>query len=178
MNSNTYSFIAEIPAGSYFKYEYDADDHLTVKRQHILPCPLTYGFIQELKGEDDDRLDCFLCLETFTEVLPSGTIIEVRIEGSFELVDETGACETKVIATPLFQEDDRIFNSSFSVKDLLDPDTKQLLPSINKVQGLYDFVINCKSYKIGINRKIQNLLDKEETLQKLEILKHDRPTNR
>jgi len=111
---NIVNAIIEIPKGSRNKYEYDSVSD-SMKLDRILPTfwsyPTDYGFIPETLSGDGDHLDILIIQD-----IPSktGHIIEIRVIGALEMIDEKGQ-DYKIIGV---MEDDEKMKNILEVTDL------------------------------------------------------------
>ncbi len=91
--------VIEIPAGSFTKYEIDAENgHIFVDRYQSMPVvyPANYGSIPSSLGGDGDPLDALVF--TREPVVP-GAMIKVRAIGVLKMIDG-GEEDDKIIAVP------------------------------------------------------------------------------
>ena len=88
--------IIEIPKHSFIKYELD-NNTLICDRILKIPIPQNYGFIPDTKAQDGDELDVVLILG---HALYPKTVINVKIIGYLEMIDEKGVDE-KIITVPV-----------------------------------------------------------------------------
>jgi inorganic pyrophosphatase len=101
---NDLQVVIEIPAGSFTKYEIDADTgHVIVDRYQSMPVvyPANYGSIPSSKGGDGDPLDALVI--TREPVVP-GAFIRTRPIGVLKMIDG-GEVDDKVIAVPISDVD-------------------------------------------------------------------------
>jgi inorganic pyrophosphatase len=94
----------EIPAGTFTKYEIDADTgHIVVDRFISMPMayPTNYGSITSSLGGDGDPLDALVY--TREPVVP-GAIIKVRAIGVLKMIDG-GDKDDKIVAVPVSKID-------------------------------------------------------------------------
>lgn len=108
--------MVEIPAGSFTKYETDADTgFIVVDRFQSMPVtyPTNYGSIVRSKGGDGDPLDIMI----FTrEPIVPGALIKVRPIGVMNMIDG-GEVDKKIIAVPT-SKIDPTYDAIKSVDDL------------------------------------------------------------
>ncbi|WP_240724910.1 inorganic diphosphatase [Onishia niordana] len=91
--------VNEIPAGSFTKYEINAEHgQLIVDRYVSMPVryPANYGSITSSAGGDGDSLDALVL--TRDSIYP-GAVIKVRAIGVLRMVDD-GEADDKIIAVP------------------------------------------------------------------------------
>jgi inorganic pyrophosphatase len=98
---NTQEFFAviEIPAGSFTKYEIDAETgHVFVDRFQSMPVvyPANYGSIPSSLGGDGDPLDALVLSR---EPIVPGALIKVRAIGVLGMIDG-GEVDDKIVAVP------------------------------------------------------------------------------
>ncbi len=94
----------EIPAGSFTKYEIDADTgHIVVDRFLSMPMayPTNYGSITSSLGGDGDPLDALVYSR---EPIAPGSIIRVRAIGVLKMIDG-GEVDDKIVAVPVSKVD-------------------------------------------------------------------------
>lgn len=98
-DSSEFFTVVEIPAGSFTKYEIDADTgHIVVDRYQSMPVvyPANYGSIPSSLGGDGDPLDALV----FTrEPIVPGALIKVRAIGVLHMIDG-GEVDDKIVAVP------------------------------------------------------------------------------
>lgn len=98
-DSSEFYTVVEIPAGSFTKYEIDADNgHIIVDRYQSMPVvyPANYGSIPSSLAGDGDPLDALV----FTrEPIVPGAFIKVRAIGVLHMIDG-GEEDSKIIAVP------------------------------------------------------------------------------
>ncbi|MFM9279289.1 inorganic diphosphatase [Paenibacillus jiagnxiensis] len=107
--------LIEIPAGSFTKYEIDADNgHLLADRFQSMPVkyPANYGSIPQTLGGDGDPLDVLVLTR---EPLVPGSLIKVRPIGTLQMIDG-GENDEKIIAVPVSKVDPTYDN----IKDISD----------------------------------------------------------
>ncbi|WP_046077842.1 inorganic diphosphatase [Halomonas sp. HG01] len=95
----SFHVVNEIPAGSFTKYEIDAEHgQLIVDRYVSMPVryPANYGSITSSAGGDGDPLDALVL--TRDGIYP-GAVIKVRAIGVLRMVDD-GEADDKIIAVP------------------------------------------------------------------------------
>ncbi|GHE23014.1 inorganic diphosphatase [Halomonas urumqiensis] len=95
----SFHVVNEIPAGSFTKYEIDAEHgQLIVDRYVSMPVryPANYGSITGSAGGDGDPLDALVI--TRDAVYP-GAVIKVKAIGVLRMVDD-GEADDKIIAVP------------------------------------------------------------------------------
>lgn len=96
--------VVEIPAGSFTKYEIDAETgHVYVDRYQSMPVvyPANYGSIPSSKGADGDPLDALVITR---EPIVPGALIKVRAIGVLHMVDG-GETDDKIVAVPTSKVD-------------------------------------------------------------------------
>lgn len=96
--------LIEIPAGSFTKYEIDADTgHLIADRFQSMPVkyPANYGSLPQTIGGDGDPLDVLVLTR---EPLAPMTLINVRPIGTLQMIDG-GEADEKIIAVPVSKVD-------------------------------------------------------------------------
>lgn len=92
--------IVEIPKGSRNKYEWDEEAGRIVLTRFVSAAtvyPTDYGYLLGYRGEDDNPLDCLICV---SEPSFPGCAIEVRPVALFKMRDEAGV-DDKVICVPV-----------------------------------------------------------------------------
>ncbi|KAA0970905.1 inorganic diphosphatase [Aureimonas fodinaquatilis] len=98
-DSSEFFTVIEIPAGSFTKYEIDAEHgYVLVDRYQSMPVvyPANYGSIPSSLGGDGDPLDGLV----FTrEPIVPGAVIKVRAIGVLHMIDG-GEEDDKIIAVP------------------------------------------------------------------------------
>ncbi|WP_250148330.1 inorganic diphosphatase [Halomonas jincaotanensis] len=95
----TFHVVNEIPAGSFTKYEIDAEHgQLIVDRYVTMPVryPANYGSITSSAGGDGDPLDALVL--TRDPIYP-GAVIKVKAIGVLRMLDD-GETDDKIIAVP------------------------------------------------------------------------------
>ncbi|WP_275289051.1 inorganic diphosphatase [Halomonas elongata] len=95
----SFHVVNEIPAGSFTKYEIDAEHgQLIVDRYVSMPVryPANYGSITSSAGGDGDPLDALVL--TRDSIYP-GAVIKVRAIGVLRMIDD-GEADDKIIAVP------------------------------------------------------------------------------
>jgi len=108
--------VIEIPAGSFTKYEIDAETgHLIVDRYQVMPVayPANYGSIPSSRGEDGDPLDVLVITR---EPIVPGALIRVRAIGVLRMIDG-GEPDDKIIAVPTSDVDPQ-YDAVRSIEDL------------------------------------------------------------
>lgn len=108
--------VIEIPAGSYIKYEVDADTgEIIVDRFQSMPVayPANYGSIPQSSGGDGDPLDVLVLTRT---PLDPGVFIRVRDIGVLKMIDG-GEVDDKIVAVPVSDVDPQ-YDDIQSVSDL------------------------------------------------------------
>ncbi|MDW6025351.1 inorganic diphosphatase [Mesorhizobium sp. BAC0120] len=91
--------VIEIPAGSFTKYEIDAENgHIIVDRYQSMPViyPANYGSIPSSLGGDGDPLD--VLVYTREPIVP-GALIKVRAIGVLKMIDG-GETDDRIVAVP------------------------------------------------------------------------------
>lgn len=108
--------MVKIPAGSFTKYETDADTgFIVVDRFQSMPVtyPTNYGSIVRSKGDDSDPLEILI----FTrEPIVPGALIKVRPIGVTNMLDGVEV-DKKIIAVPT-SKIDPIYDAIKSFEDL------------------------------------------------------------
>lgn len=108
--------MVEIPAGSFTKYEIDADNgHVIVDRYQSMPVvyPANYGSIPSSLAGDGDPLDALV----FTrEPIVPGAFIKVRAIGVLHMIDG-GEEDSKIIAVPA-SDIDPTYDDIRNIEDL------------------------------------------------------------
>jgi inorganic pyrophosphatase len=108
--------VIEIPAGSFTKYEIDAEHgYVLVDRFQSMPVvyPANYGSIPSSMGGDGDPLDGLV----FTrEPIVPGAVIKVRAIGVLHMVDG-GEQDDKIVAVPA-SDIDPTYDEIRSIEDL------------------------------------------------------------
>lgn len=115
-DSSEFFTVVEIPAGSFTKYEIDADTgHIVVDRYQSMPVvyPANYGSIPSSLGGDGDPLDALV----FTrEPIVPGALIKVRAIGVLHMIDG-GEVDDKIVAVPT-SDIDPTYDAIRSIDDL------------------------------------------------------------
>jgi inorganic pyrophosphatase len=115
-DSSEFFTVVEIPAGSFTKYEIDADNgHIIVDRYQSMPVvyPANYGSIPSSLGGDGDPLDALV----FTrEPIVPGALIKVRAIGVLHMIDG-GEADDKIIAVPT-SDIDPTYDGIRNIEDL------------------------------------------------------------
>lgn len=115
-DSSDFFAVVEIPAGSFTKYEIDADTgHIVVDRYQSMPVvyPANYGSIPSSLGGDGDPLDALV----FTrEPIVPGALIKVRAIGVLHMIDG-GEVDDKIVAVPA-SDIDPTYDAIRSIDDL------------------------------------------------------------
>lgn len=115
-DSSEFFTVVEIPAGSFTKYEIDADNgHIIVDRYQSMPVvyPANYGSIPSSLGGDGDPLDALV----FTrEPIVPGALIKVRAIGVLHMIDG-GEADDKIIAVPA-SDIDPTYDGIRNIEDL------------------------------------------------------------
>lgn len=115
-DSSEFFTVIEIPAGSFTKYEIDADNgHVIVDRYQSMPVvyPANYGSIPSSLGGDGDPLDALV----FTrEPIVPGAFIKVRAIGVLHMIDG-GEEDDKIIAVPT-SDIDPTYDGIRNIEDL------------------------------------------------------------
>lgn len=108
--------VIEIPAGSFTKYEIDADHgYVLVDRYQSMPVvyPANYGSIPSSLAGDGDPLDGLI----FTrEPIVPGAVIKVRAIGVLHMIDG-GEEDSKIIAVPA-SDIDPTYDAIRNIEDL------------------------------------------------------------
>ncbi len=94
-----FNTVIEIPAGSFTKYEIDADTgHVFVDRYQVMPVvyPANYGSIPSSLAGDGDPLDAIVYTR---EPIVPGAAIRVRAIGVLKMIDG-GEQDDKIVAVP------------------------------------------------------------------------------
>lgn len=157
-DSSEFFTVVEIPAGSFTKYEIDADNgHVIVDRYQSMPVvyPANYGSIPSSLGGDGDPLDALV----FTrEPIVPGAFIKVRAIGVLHMIDG-GEEDDKIIAVPA-SDIDPTYDDIQSIDDLPEIERQRVeaffrvykqLPEGRKVVELNGFS--------GVNEAQQMVMD-------------------
>jgi len=133
-NDNVLNVVVEIPKGSSEKTEYKVDQEKFVLDRVLssnLSFPFNYGFVPETWSNDNDPLDvAIISANTY----PTGTILQARIIGLLETIDQSGK-DAKLLVIPVL-ENNPVF-ASIQDTDTLDKDT------LTNIEYFY------KNYKIN-----------------------------
>lgn len=108
--------VIEIPAGSFTKYEIDADTgHVIVDRYQSMPVvyPANYGSIPSSLAGDGDPLDALVYTR---EPIVPGAMIKVRAIGKLNMIDG-GEMDDKIVAVPT-SDIDPTYDNIQSINDL------------------------------------------------------------
>lgn len=108
--------VIEIPAGSFTKYEIDADNgHVIVDRYQSMPVvyPANYGSIPSSLAGDGDPLDALVYTR---EPIVPGAFIKVRAIGVLKMIDG-GETDDKIVAVPA-SDIDPTYEGIKSINDL------------------------------------------------------------
>ena len=108
--------VIEIPAGSFTKYEIDADNgHVIVDRYQSMPVvyPANYGSIPSSLAGDGDPLDALVYTR---EPIVPGAFIKVRAIGVLHMIDG-GEEDSKIIAVPA-SDIDPTYDEIRNIEDL------------------------------------------------------------
>lgn len=108
--------VIEIPAGSFTKYEIDADNgHVIVDRYQSMPVvyPANYGSIPSSLAGDGDPLDALVYTR---EPIVPGALIKVRAIGVLKMIDG-GEVDDKIVAVPA-SDIDPTYDNINSINDL------------------------------------------------------------
>ncbi len=108
--------VIEIPAGSFTKYEIDADNgHVIVDRYQSMPVvyPANYGSIPSSLAGDGDPLDALVYTR---EPIVPGAFIKVRAIGVLKMIDG-GETDDKIVAVPA-SDIDPTYDGIKSINDL------------------------------------------------------------
>lgn len=92
--------IIEIPKDTNAKIEYDPELRIFKLDRFLISSmryPLSYGFIPQTIGEDDDPLDIVIY---GSQPVPTGIVVECRIIGGLNMEDK-GVKDYKLMAVPL-----------------------------------------------------------------------------
>jgi inorganic pyrophosphatase len=103
-DSTEFFSVIEIPAGSFTKYEIDADTgHIVVDRFITMPMayPTNYGSITSSLGGDGDPLDALVYSR---QPIVPGAVIRVRAIGVLKMIDG-GDKDDKIVAVPVSKID-------------------------------------------------------------------------
>lgn len=115
-DSSEFYTVVEIPAGSFTKYEIDAETgHVLVDRYQSMPVvyPANYGSIPSSLAGDGDPLDALV----FTrEPIVPGALIKVRAIGILKMIDG-GETDDKIVAVPT-SDVDPTYDNIKSINDL------------------------------------------------------------
>jgi inorganic pyrophosphatase len=159
--------IVEIPAGSFTKYELDAESGLIfVDRFQSMPVvyPTNYGSIPSTVGPDGDPLDALVI--TRQPVYP-GALIRVRPIGILKMIDG-GEVDDKIVAVPISKLDPTYDNIK-TVDDLPEIERARIEQFFAVYKRLPDGrkVVEMKGYD-GVNAAVDMLksgLDKFKTTE-------------
>jgi inorganic pyrophosphatase len=159
--------IVEIPAGSFTKYELDAETGLIfVDRFQSMPVvyPTNYGSIPSTVGPDGDPLDALVI--TRQPVYP-GALIRVRPIGILKMIDG-GEVDDKIVAVPISKLDPT-YDSIKTVDDLPEIERARIEQFFAVYKKLPDGrkVVEMKGYD-GVNAAVDMLtsgLDKFKTTE-------------
>jgi inorganic pyrophosphatase len=116
--------VVEIPAGSFTKYEIDAETgHIIVDRYQSMPVvyPANYGSIPSSLGGDGDPLDALVYTR---EPIVPGAMIKVRAIGVLNMIDG-GEVDDKIVAVPT-SDIDPTYDKIQSISDLPDIERERL----------------------------------------------------
>ena len=108
--------VIEIPAGSFTKYEIDAEHgYVLVDRYQSMPVvyPANYGSIPSSLGGDGDPLDGLIITR---EPIVPGAVIKVRAIGVLHMIDG-GEEDDKIIAVPA-SDIDPTYDAITTIDDL------------------------------------------------------------
>lgn len=147
---DSFHVVNEIPAGSFTKYEIDAEHgQLIVDRYVTMPVyyPANYGSITSSAGGDGDPLDALVL--TRDSIYP-GAVIKVRAIGVLRSIDD-GEVDDKIIAVPT-DDVDPTYTDINSIDDL---------PTI-QVEALNAFFRVYKDLPDGGNIELKGFGDAEE----------------
>ncbi|MGI8632620.1 MAG: inorganic diphosphatase [Solirubrobacterales bacterium] len=89
----------EIPKGSRNKYEYDEEAGGIIFDRYVSSStvyPTDYGFLPGYRGEDEDPLDCLVCV---SEPTFPGCLVPSRAIAVFRMADEKGQ-DDKIVCVP------------------------------------------------------------------------------
>lgn len=92
--------VVEIPKDTNAKIEYDPELRMFKLDRFLISSmryPLSYGFIPQTIGEDDDPLDIVVY---GSQPVPTGIIVECRIIGGLNMEDK-GVKDYKLMAVPI-----------------------------------------------------------------------------
>ena len=159
--------IVEIPAGSFTKYELDAETGLIfVDRFQSMPVvyPTNYGSIPSTVGPDGDPLDALVI--TRQPVYP-GALIRVRPIGILKMIDG-GEADDKIVAVPISKLDPT-YDSIKTVDDLPEIERARIEQFFAVYKKLPDGrkVVEMKGFD-GVNAAVDMLtsgLDKFKTTE-------------
>lgn len=116
--------LVEIPAGSFTKYETDADTGFVIV-DRFMPMPVTYpanyGSIPGTANVDGDPLD--VLVYTREPVVP-GALIRVRAIGVMGMLDD-GEQDDKIVAVPV-SDVDPTYDAIQAIGDLPEADQRRL----------------------------------------------------
>lgn len=115
-DSSEFFTVIEIPAGSFTKYEIDADHgYVLVDRYQSMPVvyPANYGSIPSSLAGDGDPLDGLIF--TREPIIP-GAVIKVRAIGVLHMIDG-GEEDSKIIAVPA-SDIDPTYDGIRNIEDL------------------------------------------------------------
>ena len=115
-DGSEFFMVVEIPAGSFTKYEIDADTgHLIVDRYQQMPVvyPANYGSVASTLAGDGDNLDALVLTR---EPIVPGALIRVRAVGVLRMIDG-GETDDKLITVPVSGVDPT-YDDIRSIEDL------------------------------------------------------------
>lgn len=115
-DSSEFFTVIEIPAGSFTKYEIDAEHgYVLVDRYQSMPVvyPANYGSIPSSLAGDGDPLDGLILTR---EPIVPGAMIKVRAVGVLHMIDG-GEQDDKIIAVPT-TDIDPTYDNIQSIEDL------------------------------------------------------------
>lgn len=132
----TFHVVNEIPAGSFTKYEINADNgQLIVDRYVSMPVryPANYGSITSSTGGDNDPLDALVITR---DAIYPGAVIKARAIGVLRMIDD-GEADDKIIAVPA-SDVDPTYADIKEMDDLPKMDAERLNAFFNVYKNLPD----------------------------------------
>lgn len=123
-DSKEFFTVIEIPAGSFTKYEIDAETgHVIVDRYQSMPVvyPANYGSIPSSLGGDGDPLDAIVYTR---EPIVPGAMIKVRAIGMLNMIDG-GEVDDKIVAVPT-SDIDPTYDNIQALEDLPEIERQRL----------------------------------------------------
>ncbi len=132
----TFHVVNEIPAGSFTKYEINAEHgQLIVDRYVSMPVryPANYGSVTSSAGGDGDPLDALVMTR---EAIYPGAVIRVKAIGVLRMIDD-GETDDKLIAVPA-DSVDPTYAGIEELEDLPEMERKRLEAFFNVYKNLPD----------------------------------------